>query len=294
MDNHQNHLDRLEDLISKAKAAGADAVDAILISSTSLPVSRRLGNPEHLERSESSDIGLRVFVGKKQAIVSSSDLSENALAALPDRAVAMARVVPEDPFCGLAPSDILAADTPDLDMCDPLEPSAETLIEWASEAEDAALGVKGVSNSEGGHAGWSLATVGLAASNGMAHAYRRSQFSISASVVAGEGTAMERDYDYSAAVHAADLASPGDIGLLAGEKAVRRLNPRQVETTQVPVVYDPRVARTIPGHLASAINGTAVARGTTFLRDKLGASVFPNSVSIIDDQIGRASCRERV
>jgi PmbA protein len=293
MDSQQDHLERLNSLIAQAQTAGADAADAILISSASLSVARRLGNPEHLERSESSDVGLRVFVGKKQAIVSSSDLSDDGLAELPDRAVAMARAVPDDPYCGLADPAILAGEIPDLDMCDPVEPTVEKLIDWAAEAEEAALGVDGVSNSEGGQAGWSIASIALAATNGMAHMYRRSQFSISAAVVAGEGTGMERDYDYSAAVHAADLTSTSEIGLSAGKKAVRRLNPRQVETAQVPVVYDPRVSRGIAGHLASAINGTAVARGTTFLKDKLGKTIFPTAISIVDDPLRRRGLRSK-
>lgn len=293
MANQEQDLQRLDDLIAKAKAAGADTADAILISSASLSVSRRLGNPEHLERSESADVGLRVFVGKKQAIVSSSDLSADGLGELPLRAVAMARSVPEDPFCGLADPELLAGDTPDLDMYDAGEPTAETLIDWAARAEETALAVPGVTNSEGGQAGWSTTAVALAATNGMVRAYRRSQFSIAASVLAGEGTGMERDYDFSSAVHAADLAAPEDIGRAAGEKAVRRLNPRQVETTQVPVIYDPRVSRSLLGHLAGGISGTAVARGTTFLKDRMGQRIFPEGLVVMDDPLRRRGLRSK-
>jgi len=294
MANQEDDLQKLHDLIAKAKTAGADAADAILISSASLSVSRRLGNPEQLERSESTDVGLRVFIGKQQAIVSSSDLTPEGLAELPDRAIAMARAVPEDPFCGLAdPEQLLIGAAPDLDMYDAGEPAAETLIDWAARAEEAAMAVPGVTNSEGGQAGWSMAAVALAATNGMAHAYRRSQFSVAASVLAGEGTAMERDYDFSSAVHAGDLTDPQTVGRLAGEKAVRRLNPRQVKTAQVPVIYDPRVSRSLLGQLANGISGTAVARGTTFLKDKLGKRIFPEGVVVKDDPLRRRGLRSK-
>ena len=293
MAHPEQYLERLNDLIAQARIAGADAADAIYVASDSLSVSRRLGAVEHLERSESADVGLRVFVGTRQAIVSSSDITADGLADLPSRAVAMARSVPEDPFCGLAASELLSGEVPDLDMYDTTEVPSDALIAWASEAEEAALAVPGVTNSEGGHAGWSVTAVALAATNGMAQAYRRSQFSLSAAVLAGEGTAMERDYDFSCAVHAEDLAYPGDIGSSAGEKAVKRLHPRRVPTCQVPVIYDPRVSRSLIGHLASAISGSAVARGTTFLKDKMGHRLFPEGIEVIDDPLRRRGLRSK-
>lgn len=294
MAHPEQFLDRLEDLIGKARAAGADAADAVLISSASLSVARRLGNPERLERSESSDVGLRVFIGRRQAIVSSSDLSAQGLAALPERAVAMARSVPEDPFCGLADPDLLLRGAvPDLDMCDEAEPGTEALFELTARAEEAAMAVPGVTNSEGAEAGWSLASVALAASNGIARQYRRSGFSLSASVLAGEGTAMQRDYDYSSAVHLADLRAAEDIGQSAGERAVRRLGPRRVASTQVPVIFDPRVSSSLLGHLAGAINGAAVARGTSFLKDKLGKRIFADGIVIVDDPLRRRGLRSK-
>lgn len=286
-------LDRLDDLIAKARAAGADAADAVLIAGASLSVARRLGRPEHLERSESADVGLRVFVGRRQAIVSSSDLSASGLAELPERAVAMARSVPEDPYCGLADPELLAADIPDLDMCDPGEPGAEALFDLAAQAEEAAMAVPGVTNSEGAQADWHRASVALAATNGMARAYRRSGFSLAASVVAGEGTAMERDYDYSSAVHLADLRPAADIGRAAGERAVRRLNPRRAASGEVPVVFDPRVSASLLGHLAGAINGVAVARGTSFLREKLGERIFAEGIAVVDDPLRRRGLRSK-
>jgi len=286
-------LDRLDDLIGKARTAGADAADAVLISSASLSVARRLGRPEHLERSESADVGLRVFIGRRQAIVSSSDLSVSGLAELPERAVAMARSVPEDPFCGLADPELLAGDPPDLDMCDPVEPETEALVDLATRAEEAAMAVAGVTNSEGAQAGWHLVSVALAATNGVACAYRRSGFSLSAAVVAGEGTAMERDYDYSSAAHLADLRPAADIGRVAGERTVRRLHPRRVASCEVPVVFDPRVAASLLGHLAGAINGVAVARGTSFLKDRLGDRIFAEGITVVDDPLRRRGLRSK-
>ncbi len=283
----------LGNLLERAKAAGADSADALFIESISLSVARRLGNPENLERSESADLGLRAFVGKQQAIVSSSDTSDHALDELATRVIAMAKSVPEDPYCGLADPDQLATDIPGLDICDDLEPDAHIMEGWAQEAEDAALAVEGVSNSEGAEAGWGKYSVALASTNGFSQSYSRSGFSLSASVLAGSGTEMERDYDFSSAVYADDLKAPEAIGLSAGEKAVRRLNPRKVETGQVPVVYDPRVSRSIIGHLASAVSGTAVARGTTFLKDSLEKEIFPSSVNIIDDPLRKRGLRSK-
>ncbi len=276
-------LNLLTDLIGKAKANGADSADAVHIEGVSLSVAQRLGNPEMLERSENADVGLRVFVGRNQAIVSSSDIGKDALDELVERSVAMARSVPEDPYCGLAEPDQLATKIVDLDACDPTEPATEDLVDLASRAEDAARAVDGVTNSEGAEAGWGRAVVSVAASNGFAQTYSGSHFSLSASVLAGEGTAMERDYDYHGAVYASDVRSPEEIGRNAGEKAVRRLNPRKVSSTEVPLVYDPRVSRGMIAHFASAINGAAIARDTSFLKDMMGKQIFAKGINIFDD-----------
>ncbi len=276
-------LTLLTDLIAKARTKGADAADAVMMDSRSLGISQRLGDPEHVERSEDSDIGLRVFIGKRQAMASSSDTSPEALSELVDRAVAMARLVPEDEFCGMADPDQLATDLPPMDSDDPIEPSAEDLTARAAAAEEAALAVNGVTNSEGGSASWGRSVMSLAGSNGFAQTRSGSYHSISASVLAGEGTNMERDYDYHSTVYGSDLRDPADIGRRAGEKTVARLNPRKAETAQVPLVYDPRAARSLVGHLSSAINGSSVARGTSFLKDKMGAAVFASTITITDD-----------
>jgi PmbA protein len=276
-------LNLLEDLLAQAKAKGADAADAVHIESQSLSVAQRLGNPEKLERSESSDIGLRAFVGKRQAIVSSSDSSPEALAELVDRVVSMAKAVPEDPYCGLAEPEQLATNIVDVDSFDPNEPAAETLVDWANRAEEAARAIPGITNSEGAEAGWGQATVSVAATNGVAQTYSGSHYSLSASVLAGEGTGMERDYDYTGAVYAEDMMSPEEVGRNAGEKTVKRLNPQKAETAQVPVIYDPRVSRGLVGHLSNAINGSAIARDTSFLKDKMGEQIFGANITIYDD-----------
>jgi PmbA protein len=278
-----NDIDLLQDLIARAKKAGADAADAVLFEGTSLSHARRLGKVEKLERSESQDLGLRVLVGKQQAIVSTSDRSPKMLAELVERTLAMARAVPEDPFCGLAdPADIAHA-WPVLDMLDPVEPSAEDLIERARAAEEAALAVNGITNSEGAEAGWGRSRIALAASNGFAGGYAGSSQGVSVSVICGSGTQMERDYDYASAVYAADLRDPAEVGRSAGERAVKRLGAKKMATGRVSVVFDPRVARSFISHLLGAISGPSIARGTSFLKEKLGQRIFPAAITITED-----------
>ncbi len=286
-------LELLSDLIGRAQKCGAESADAIYINGISLSLSQRLGKPEHLERSEGADIGLRVLIGKRQAMVSSSDYSSDALDELCARAVAMARVVPEDPYCGLADPGQLAGEVPDIDSCDPEEPTAEHLADLARRAEEAALAVPGVSNSEGGSAAWGMNTVALAASNGFARGYSNSRHSLSASVLAGEGTGMERDYDYASTVYGEDLRTPEDIGRSAGERAVKRLNPRKTKTAAVPVIFDSRVSGGLVGHLASAINGASITRGTSFLKEKMGQRLFPAAVNIFDDPHRKRGLKSR-
>ena len=285
-------LDLLADLIARARAAGADAADAVLVGGTSLSVQRRLGKTEHLERSEARDVGLRVFVGRRSAIVSSTAVDPAGFPALAGRAVAMARVVPEDPYSGLA-DEARFVDAGPLDLYDGAEPAAEDLIARAAAAEEAALAVPGVTNSEGAEAGFGLAEVLLVTSAGFAGQYRRSSHSISVTALAGTGTGMQRDYDYSSAVYLADLEDAAGLGHAAGEKAVARLNPTRPATKKLPVVYDPRVASSLLGHLTGAINGASVARGTTFLRDKLGQRLFAPGVEVVDDPLRVRGLRSR-
>ncbi|MDP7343144.1 MAG: TldD/PmbA family protein [Alphaproteobacteria bacterium] len=280
-------------LLEKASSAGADGADAVIMHGISLGVSYRLGKPEDLERSEGRDLGLRVLLGRRQAMVSTTDFTEEALDALVERALAMARAVPEDPYCGLVEPEQLAREWPDLELADGREPDADQLIDWARRAEEAARAVPGVTNSEGGDAGWSLSRAALATSGGFAGGYETSRFSFSVSVLAGEDTGMERDYDWSSACFEEDLDSPEEIGKRAGERAVSRLNPRKAASGSVPVVYDPRVSGGLVRHLAGAISGASVARGTSFLKDRLNQPVLAPGIDVIDDPHRKRGLRSR-
>ena len=282
-DGQDENLTLLEDLVGKATKAGADAADAVLVASMSLSHAQRLGALERLEREESQDLGLRVLIGHQQAIVSSSDVSSGVLDGLVERALAMAKAVPDDPYCGLAAPEALATTVPELDICDPEEPAPERLIDLAKACEEAARAVAGVTNSEGAEAGWSRAAVTLAGSNGFRGSYAVSDHYVSVSVLAGEGLEMERDYDFATSVYGTDLESPEAIGRRAGEQTVRRLGARKAESARVPIVFDPRVSSGMLRHLSGAINGTAIARGTSFLKDQLGEMVFGEGITIIDD-----------
>jgi PmbA protein len=273
----------LEQLIEAARRAGADAADALVVGSVSASVSYRLGKLEDVERAESSDLGLRVFVGQRVAFVSSTDLSPRGLSELPERAVGMARLAPEDRFACLAPRERLAKSFPSLDLEDAEEPSADMLVERARAVEGAAMGVPGITNSEGGGASFSRSDVALATSEGFFGRYAATSHSIGVAVLAGEGTAMERDYDHASARKSGDLESAEAIGKSAGERTVARLNPRKVKSQAVPVVYEPRVSAGLLSHFAGAISGAAVARGVTFLKDLMGEPVFAPEISIIDD-----------
>lgn len=274
----------LGDLLGKAKKAGADAADAMLVEQQSLSVTQRLGELENVERSESADLGLRLFIGRRQAIVSTSDLSGEGLDRLIDSAVAIAKSVPEDAYAGIADPDRLATDIPELDLDDGVEHEAHELAAMATEAEEAARAMPKISNSEGATAGWSRARSTLAATNGFVGERKRSGHSISASVIARDGDGpMERDYDYASRVRASDLPAPAEIGKEAAIRAARRINPRKVKSQAVPVVFDPRVAGSIIRHLIGAISGTSVTRDTTFLKGKLGEEIFAKEISIVEE-----------
>jgi len=286
-------LTLLQDLIARARAAGADAADAVLAAGTSLQAERRLGKTEHIERSEGRDLGLRVFLGQRSAMVSATSVDPAGFAALAERAVAMAKVVPEDPYGGLADTAMVLDELPPLDLDDPAEPDSEALIARAAAAEDAAMAVHGVTNSEGASAGYGRMEFVLVTSAGFAGRLTRTSHSVSASALAGAGTEMQRDYDYHGTVHLADLDDPAAIGRSAGERAVARLNPRRPSTAKLPVVYDPRVAGSLLGHLAGAINGAGVARGTSFLKDRLGQRIFRSGIEVHDDPLRVRGLRSR-
>ena len=251
----------------------------------SLAIEVRDGNTEESERAEGDDLGLRVLVGRRQAVVSTNDVSGDGAAALAERAVAMARAAPEDKFAGLADNALLAHDFPDLDLIDPKLPTVSELEAKARAAEQAALAIKGVSKSGGASASVGVGGMVLITSHGFHGAYLGSSHGISMTAIAGEGTGMERDYDYSSARHASDVEPPEKIGRRAAERAIARINPRKVTTRKFPVVFDPRSAGSLVSHLASAVNGASIARKTSFLRDKMGAKLFANGIRIIDDPL---------
>ncbi len=288
-----HELDLLSELVVSARKQGADAADAMLVDATSLSIGYRKGQVETLERAESGDLGLRVLIGKKQAMVSATDRRPAALRDLVERAVAMAKAAPEDEFCGLADPAQIVATYPTLDLADTYEPDAQTLIAKAKEIEESALAVTGVTNSEGGDAGYSRAKVTLAASNGFTGQYARTSYSLSGSMIAGDGTNMERDHDYASRVFWNDLPSAAQIGKTAGERSVKRLGARKMPTGHYPVIFDPRIAGSLIGALAGAISGASVARGTSFLKDKMGQAIFGADITVIDDPFRVRGLRSR-
>lgn len=276
--------DRAQDIVSRALAAGADAADAVLGASASIEVSVRLGALEDVGRSEEEELGLRVFVGRRSASVSSSDLTSTAMDVLVERAIAMAREAPEDQWAGLAPEDRLLRGTiPDLDLSDHGAAAPSSLKEASLAAEDAARAVSGVTNSEGSGASASQMAWALATSHGFSGAYETTSYSLSASVLAGTGGAMQRDYAFHSARYRNELDSAQLIGRTAGERAVARVNPGKLASGPMPVVFDPRVGASLIGHLVGAISGSAIARGTSFLLGKLGERIFSTGITIVDD-----------
>lgn len=271
-------------LVAAARQAGADAADAAYGCDASSGVSVRLGALEDVESSESEHVSLRVFVGSRSASISSSDMAEATLASLVDRAIAMAREAPEDAWAGLAPEDRLLRGRPaNLDIADDAEPEPAQLRARALEAEDAARAMPGVTNSEGAGASHGRYQVALVTSHGFAGAYAGTSHATWASVLAGAGETMQRDYASHSARHLADLDSPDAIGARAAQRAVARLNPRRVESGPMPIIFDPRVGNGLIGHLIGAIVGPAITRRSSFLLDKLGEAVFPEAITIIDD-----------
>ncbi|WP_029937326.1 TldD/PmbA family protein [Sphingomonas sp. UNC305MFCol5.2] len=276
--------ERVHDIVDRARAGGADASDAVFAADRSLSVSVRMGALEDVERSESEELGLRVFVGRRSASVSTSDLSSSSLDALVERAIAMAGQAPEDKWAGLAPQErLMHGNPPLLDLDDGADEAPETLKARALAAEDAARAVPGVTNSEGGGASASRSVMAIATSHGFTGAYAQTGHGVSASVLAGSGGAMERDHAHHSARHASMLEAPEAIGRLAGERAVARLNPAKVSSGAMPVVFDRRVSAGLIGHLLGAISGSAITRKTSFLLDCLGKQVFAKGVTICDD-----------
>lgn len=273
-------------LLAAARKAGADAADAMAVDGTSVSIDVLNGKLEHAERSEGVDIGLRVMIGQRQACVSASDTSAATIQTMAERAVAMAREAPEDPYIGLADPDQLATSW-DLDALqlfdDTPEPAAAVLEEDARRAEAAALAVSGVSQVQAASAGYGQRRIHLAASNGFAGGYSRSDRALSAVAISGEGATMERDYDGDMRIFQADLRSPEEIGTLAGQRTVQRSGARKPPTGTYPVLFDERISSGLIGHLLGAVNGAAIVRGASWLRDAMGQQVLPAGLSVIED-----------
>lgn len=283
-----------ESLVQRALDTGADAADVIYVGSHSTSVQVRLGELEDVSRSEGEEIGLRLFIGQQSASVSSSDLSDEALAALAERARAMAAEAPEDSFAGLAPVERLhRGDLPALDSVDAVEPGPADLKARALRAEVAARAVAGVTNSNGASASASGSVIALATSHGFASAYATSGHSISVGVIAGEGAAMQRDHAWHSARHLADLEDAEEIGRRAGERAVSRVGPMRPKPGVMAVIFDARVAASLLGHLSGAISGSSIARKSSFLMNRLGEQLFAAGIAVIDDPLRVRGLRSR-
>jgi len=286
--------DRTQDLVKKARKAGADAADAIYVCSASTGVSVRLGEMEDVEQSEGEEIGLRIFAGRRSATVSASDMESGSLAALVERCLAMAREAPEDPYATLAPEQkLMRGRAPSLDIVDTdrLEPAA--LKERALMAEDAARSVPGVTNSEGGGASTGRSQIALATSHGFEGSYAATSFGTWASVLAGEGSGMQRDYASHSTRHLDDLDDAEHIGRRAGQRAVARLGAQKIKGGAMPVIFDPRVGGSLIGHLIGAIAGPAITRRSSFLLEDLGAQLFDSGITVIDDPLRKRGLRSR-
>jgi PmbA protein len=290
-------LDALtQHLLDAARKAGAEAADCMTLRATSASVGVRNGVLEQAERAEGTDIGLRVFVGRRSANVSSSDTSERTIAEMAERAVAMARAAPEDPFAGLADPEQLARDwdLASLQLEDPApEPSPQELQQDAQRIEAAARAVEGVTQVQSAAAGYGAQQVHLAATNGFSGGYARTDRGLSGVAIAGTGTGMERDYDGDSRIFQSDLRSPEDIGTSAGTRALARLGARKPPTGRYPVLFDERISGSLIGHLLSAINGQAIARGASWLRDAMGQTVLPDHLSLIEDPHRPRASRSR-
>ncbi|WP_323783890.1 TldD/PmbA family protein [Thalassovita sp.] len=283
------NLDQLTHaLLDAARKAGADAADAIAVTDTSVSIDVRGGALEQADRSEGTDIGLRVLIGQRQANVSSSDTRPETLAMMAERAVAMAKEAPEDPYIGLADPGQLARDwdMEALEMADPTpEPDPATLQEDACRAEAAALAVDGISQVQSASAAYGRRFIHLAASNGFSGGYARTDRATSCVAIAGTGTAMERDYDGDMRIFQSDLRSPEDIGETAARRTVERVNARKPKTGSYPVLFDERIAASLIGHLLGAINGSAIARGSSWLLEAMGEQVLPKGFDLIEDPL---------
>jgi len=273
----------LEALLRLAKKHGADEAEAVGAYGRSLSIGVRGGALEDIDNSEGKDIGLRVFVGQRQACVSSSDLSNDSLDKLAERCVAMAKLAPEDAYCGLADKDKLATSEPKLDIYDPTDLDANTLLSRAQELEAAALGIEGVNQAEGANAYSVKGATYLMTTGGFSNGWKSSSHGLSVAAFASNGDAMERDYDYKSTRWLEDLQTPESIGIKAGQRAVARLGAKQMTSGSLPILFERRVANSLLSSFTNAISGSAIARGISFLKDSMDTQIFHESINITDD-----------
>ncbi len=277
-----------EAMLTAAKAAGADAADVMAIEGRSVTIDVRAGALEQAERAEGTDIGLRVLIGQRQACVSASDISIGTIKALAERAVAMAKEAPEDPYAGLADPDQLTQmrDSRALQLADPAsEPSPDALQRDALEAEAAALAISGVSQVQAATATYSQRGIHIAATNGFSGGYTRTDRGLYCTAIVGENTGMEREYDGDSRIFQSDLRAASDIGQTAGQRAVARLGARKPPTGAYPVLFDERISSSLIGHLLAAANGGAIARGGSWLRNRLEKQVLPVALNVTEDPL---------
>ena len=280
-------------LIKKSKKSGADSVDVVYIENTNIDVGCRLKKIEKLERSESNDIGLRFIKNKKQVIVSSNDLTKKNLEELIYKASKMVGAIPRDPYCSIAKKKDLIKKIPNLEIFDSKEPTIKSLKDKVIEAENAGLNVKGVTNSEGAEIGWNKSKIYLFNSNGLNVSYQSSSYDIYAVLIAGRGTLMEREYEFASSVFEKDLTKTSLVGKKAGELAVKKINPKKIKTSKIPVIFSPRVANSFLKHLSSAINGNSITRGTSFLKKKLNKKIFSSNINIIDNPLKKRGLQSK-
>ena len=280
-------------LIKKSKKSGADSVDVVYIENTNIDVGCRLKKIEKLERSESNDLGLRFIKNKKQVIVSSNDLTKKNLEELIYKASKMVGAIPRDPYCSIAKKKDLIKKIPNLEIFDSKEPTIKSLKDKVIEAENAGLNVKGVTNSEGAEIGWNKSKIYLFNSNGLNVSYQSSSYDIYAVLIAGRGTLMEREYEFASSVFEKDLTKTSLVGKKAGELAVKKINPKKIKTSKIPVIFSPRVANSFLKHLSSAINGNSITRGTSFLKKKLNKKIFSSNINIIDNPLKKKGLQSK-
>ena len=270
-------------LLDTAKKLGAESASVMGGENTSINVAARLGKLENIERNESKSIGLQIIDNKRKVNLSSTNFNKDALIELVESAMSMIKSIPEDEFCGLADKEMLYRGNLDLDLVDNYIPENDLLLESSIEAEDSALSINGVTNSEGASSSYSKNKIFLATSDGFYNYKEKTNYSSSISVIAGKGTKMERDYEYQSKIHNKDLDAPKTIGEIAANRAVSRLNPKKVKSNSVPIIFDPRVSGSLLSLFTGGISGQAVARGTSFLKDKMEKNIFKKDIQIIDD-----------